>query len=190
MSETQEKRGPGRPRMSLNADTMDREIAAEARRANALHQPMVADGMNRRLSDAEILARGDAQEGGQFDVPEELIPDGVVYQWFRTEVFGQPDNKSLTNALRNGWREVPASRHEGVWMPPGYEGPIDVEGQRLMELPETEAYNRQRYLYLKAKMQKQAGSEMLGRSPAGTGPRTHPGVRPQVNVSREALPVE
>lgn len=186
------RRGPGRPRKLLNLDagTMDREIAQEARKASALHQPMLAEGMHRKLTDDEILARGDLYEVGQFDVPQEIIPEGFVYQWHRTEVYGQPDNKSITNALRNGWRAVPASRHDGVWTPPGHDGHIDVEGQRLMELPEPEAYNRARHLYLKAKMQRQAGAEMLGRAPPGTGPRSHPGVRPTLSVTREQLSVE
>lgn len=177
--------------LTLDGDAMDREMAAQQRQASAaLHQPLIAEGMHRRLSDDEILARGDLHEVGQFDVPEDIIPEGYVYQWHRTEVYGQPDNKSITNALRNGWRAVPASRHDGVWMPAGHDGSIDVEGQRLMELPEPEAYNRARHLYLKAKMQRQNGAELLGQAPVGTGPRTHPGVRPTVSVTRESLPVE
>ena len=35
----------------------------------------------------------------------------------------------------NGWRPVPASRHPGVWTPPGFEGAIVVRGQRLEERP-------------------------------------------------------
>ena len=127
---------------------------------------------------------------GPFEVNPDIVPDGMVYQWFRTEVFGQPDHKSITGAERNGWRAVPADRHPGVWMPDGYSGPIEAEGQRLMELPETEAYNRQRTLYLRALQQKRAGQEMLGRAPQGTGPRSHPGVRPTVSRTIESLPVE
>ena len=142
------------------------------------------------MSDAEIIERGFDPETTQFEVPDEIVPDGMVYQWFRYEVFGQPDRRTPSNAERNGWRAVPAERHDGLFMSPGHQGPIELDGLRLYELPEAEAYNRHRGLYLKAKMQRQNAAEMLSMAPNGTGPRDHPMVRPTVKVTRAALPVE
>lgn len=178
------------PRISsMNAGDIEKEIIAE-RRAAAMHTPLHNEGMHRRLTDEELMMRESEADLGQFDVPADMVPDGMVYQWHRTEVFGQPDKQSIANAERNGWRSVPASRHPGWKTPSGYEGPIETEGQRLMELPDTEAYNRHRTLYLKALQQKRNGQEMLGRAPQGTGPRSHPGVRPSVSRSIEPMSVE
>ena len=179
------------PRMTtMSADEIQRELEQERKASMAaLHTPL-ADGMHRRLSDEELMMRDTQDEKGPFEVDADLVPDGMVYQWFRTEVFGKPDNKSITGAERNGWRAVPTDRHPGVWLPDGATGPIEVEGQRLMELPETEAYNRTRTMYLRALQAKRNGQEMLGRAPQGTGPRNHPGVRPTVHRTVEPLAVE
>jgi len=181
----------GRPPRSsmMNVADIEKELATE-RRAAALHAPLLNEGMHRRLTDEELMMRETEADLGQFDVPPEFVPDDMMYQWHRTEVFGQPDKQSIANAERNGWRSVPASRHPGWKTPSGYEGPIEVDGLRLMELPAPEGYNRHRTFYLKAQQQKRNGQEMLGRAPMGTGPRSHPGVRPQVSRSIEPLSVE
>ena len=182
-----------KPRLTLDAGAMDREMAAETRKAAGLHRPLHGDGMHRQLRDDELIALGytESAEGSQFDVPDDIVPDGMVYQWIAFEVDGQPHRGRLCQAAeRNGWRPVPASRHPGQWTERGYDGPIETGGQRLYELPETEAYNRHRGLYLKGKMQRQDANARLAMAPAGTGPRSHPGIRPQVNVTREQLNIE
>ena len=190
MEQTPEKPAVPRKPMRLDAVKMDAELRPQSAGSPGLHRALMDDGMHRRLSDEEIIARGFGDDGITFDVPQEIIPDGMVYQWIAFEVFGQPNRQITMNAERNGWRAVPAARHPGVWTEPEFEGPIEIGGQRLYELPETEAYNRHRGLYLKAKMAKSDANRRLTMAPEGTGPRTHPGVRPQVSVSREALPIE
>lgn len=191
--DTGEKRGPGRPRKSMELDTRQiaQETADEQRRAAALHQPLYDNVMSRRLSDDEIMERGSTEEGNVLHIPHEIIPEGMVYQWFVAEVYGAPHiHKEVLKAQRNGWRSVPASRHPGMWSSGGDDEPIIVNGLHLMELPDAEAYNRARYFYLRARNAVREGNQRLHQAPAGTGPRTHPGVRPQVNVARESLPVE
>jgi hypothetical protein len=162
---------------------MDAELTAAQK---PLSEPLQPHGLqSRRLTDEEIIARGFEDETLQFEVPEEIIPAGMVYQWFRTEVYGMPDtNRRAQRAERNGWRPVPASRHDGLFMPPGHQGAIELEGQRLYELPENEAYNRHRGAYLKSKLAKQNANAMLATAPSGTGPRNHPGIAPSVRVTR------
>lgn len=66
-------------------------------------------------------------------------PPGWAYQWNSVTAI----NKELAEIhqgmavdfYENGWRPVPASRHPGVWTPPGFEGAIVVKGQRLEERP-------------------------------------------------------
>lgn len=190
----EESAGVKKPRLTLDAGRMDKEFAAEARQqASALQRPLHEEGMHRRLRDDELIAGGytDSTEASQFDIPEDVVPDGMVYQWIAYEVDGMPHRGRICAAAeRTGWRPVPASRHPGMWTEKSYEGPIEIGGQRLYELPETEAYNRHRGLYLKAKIQRQDSKERLAMAPAGTGPRSHPGIRPQVAVTREALPIE
>lgn len=179
----------------LNTDALDRELdelaAAEAK-SSALHQPL-GQPLHRRLTDAEILAQGDAQQGGEYDIDPSEIPDGMVYQWIRVSVAGEETSRAramMLAAVRSGWKEVPASRHPGRWTLPNYQGSIEVGGQVLMELPSDIAYERTRYQYLNARRQTQQGDELLRTAPSGTGPRDHPGVRPQVHRGFEAIDIE
>ena len=84
--------------------------------------------------------------------------------------------------MRNGWREVPASRHDGYYMPKGTEGQIVRKGQGLFELPIEMAEERQRLAELRARRQvrdKEAQDDLC--SPPGTAPRdAHPKTMPFV----------
>lgn len=87
------------------------------------------------------------EHGDKFDVPDELIPDGMVYQWCRAYNMGQEDRKNIANLQRNRWTFVPDDRpghdilggestgvdHNGRKHP--YEGFIVLEGLVLMERP-------------------------------------------------------
>jgi hypothetical protein len=68
-------------------------------------------------------------------VPQEVIPNGMVYQWITFEVFGQPQPQKVSRWERQGWRPVPAERHKGLFMPMDFKGAIEVDGLRLMERP-------------------------------------------------------
>lgn len=88
------------------------------------------------------------EKGDKFNIPPELIPDGMVYQWVRAFNMGQEDRRNVTIALRNRWTFVPADRegHDiigGESTDPDvngkrnpYEGHILLEGLVLMERPE------------------------------------------------------
>lgn len=62
-----------------------------------------------------------------YDIPRDIWPAGVEYQWKRKSVAGQEDGPYLADLQRRGWQFVPADRH------PGY--PIEHEGLVLMEIP-------------------------------------------------------
>jgi len=82
---------------------------------------------------------------GERDTDPRIVPDGFVYQWNRYEVYNQPDLNNQTSNYKAGWQPVPAKRHDGMFMPPGYEGPIVNGGLRLEERPvEWELQDRQR----------------------------------------------
>lgn len=55
-----------------------------------------------------------------FELPQHLIPRGMVYQWNET-----PDQP--------GWRPVPYQRHDGYFGPAGMAGDIELSGLHLCE---------------------------------------------------------
>jgi hypothetical protein len=86
----------------------------------------------------ETLMRRRTQIGDKFDVPLNEIPAGWTYQWNAVTILGKGMEEIVVGDRQmydNGWRPVPASRHDGRFAPHGYEGAIVLEGQRLEERP-------------------------------------------------------
>jgi len=86
----------------------------------------------------ETLMRRRTQVGDKFDVPLNEIPAGWTYQWNAVTILGKGMEEIVVGDRQmydNGWRPVPASRHDGRFAPHGYEGAIVLEGQRLEERP-------------------------------------------------------
>lgn len=81
---------------------------------------------------------------GTLYVPREKIPKGVVYQWVREYLLGEPDDNNVENRLRSGWAPVPADRHPELVAPvlPGRErtdhGVIRRGGLILCQMSEVE----------------------------------------------------
>ena len=75
-----------------------------------------------------IVAR---QRGADpFYVPQEMVPQGRSYQWWHLvhdKFHFHRDGGS------SGWSPVPASRHDGWFMPFGHVGDIEVGGLGLFE---------------------------------------------------------
>lgn len=65
-----------------------------------------------------------------FFVQPEIIPQGRAYQWMHL-VHDQ-------TWIKSGWAAVPASRHDGYFMPTGFVGDIEVNGLGLFEKPKFE----------------------------------------------------
>jgi hypothetical protein len=85
----------------------------------------------------EELSRKRTSTKDIFDVPQNLIPDGWEYQWCAVTVTGNSEILMDQNLMmaENGWRPVPADRHQGRFMPVGHTGSIIRGGQMLMERP-------------------------------------------------------
>lgn len=87
------------------------------------------------------------EKGDKFNVPPEIIPDGMTYQWVRAFYMGQEDRRNVTIALRNRWTFVPEDRpgHDIIGAESTapdvngrkntHEGHILLEGLVLMERP-------------------------------------------------------
>ncbi len=112
----------------------------------------------------ERLTRKRTTSTDAFDIPLDIIPPGFSYQWNAIEVTGQPQTATMITMAENGWRPVPAGRHEGRFMPAGYspEGPIIRDGLRLEERPIELTREAQREERQKANALVQAQQEQLG----------------------------
>ncbi len=67
-----------------------------------------------------------------FHIPPEMVPWGRSYQWWHLVhdkiYFERPEG-----SVSSGWAPVPASRHDGYFMPAGHIGDIEVNGLGLFE---------------------------------------------------------
>lgn len=80
-----------------------------------------------------------------FFVPEDIIPRGRSYQWMHLV----HDHKWISN----GWVPVPASRHDGHFLPAGYIGDIEVNGLGLFEKAKIEVNEERQTTIQKARDQ-------------------------------------
>ncbi len=83
--------------------------------------------------------RGRRYKGGQdmpnkYHIPPEQIPEGMSYQWNSHSVFGQVQHSTNAFMGMQGWEPVMSTRHPHL-CPPGYDGPIIIDGQMLVERP-------------------------------------------------------
>lgn len=66
-----------------------------------------------------------------FHVPPEMVPQGRSYQWWH--LVHDKFHFEVRNGHSLGWAPVPASRHDGYYMPAGHVGDIEVNGLGLFE---------------------------------------------------------
>jgi hypothetical protein len=123
----------------------------------------------------EIFDETDGSEGlgTELNLPANLAPEGWEYQLRANTVLGKENRHHMLNLLRNGWRAVPASRHPWL-MPAGHEGPIEIGGQILMEIPTLVADKRRKLEKGEAMDQLRNSEAMLHEAPPNTGPRDDP----------------
>lgn len=120
------RRRPGRP---SNAERMAR--ADPDRPSRELTGRATVEGRN-----GEILSRTkNKKETDDFFIPREIIPGGWEYQWNVVTVTGESQNKMRLAMAAQGWRPVPAERHDGMFMSPGHKGAIERDGLILEERP-------------------------------------------------------
>ena|SRR3990167_3849522 len=72
-------------------------------------------------------------------IPKEMIPPGVDLQWVTDTIHGRPEIQSRISYERQGWQSVTGQMwgglFDGMFMPKGHQGEINVLGQVLMERP-------------------------------------------------------
>lgn len=139
------------------------------------------------MTDDEILAHLSRDETEDKYAVQHLAPDGMMYQWFRCEVFGKPDYNRIAEAEQRGWRPVPAKRHEGRFMAPGTDGPTILDGMQLFELPSRVVRLKRQLASEAAQAKVRDMNDQLIYSPPGTGPRVpHERVPGPSRVRRQA----
>ena len=157
------------------------------------HEPLRPEGFREpvRLSDEELLAKYDQEESGEWFIDPSHPPEGMVYEWKAVEVIGQEQPGYIPQLMRSGWRPVPASRHDGYYMPKGTEGPIVRKGQGIFELPDHLADERRRLSRLRARNQVRDKEAQMIYAPPGTAPRdAHPKTMPYVRKTYERPPMD
>lgn len=85
----------------------------------------------------EVLTRSQKSSTDPFAFDHSIVPEGWDYQWNTVSVVGSKDacREEMHTMYSNGWRPVPADRHDGVFLPPGTKGEIVIKGMRLEERP-------------------------------------------------------
>ena len=136
-----------------------------------LHQPLNQGPNWEAMSDAEIMAMLQQEDTSDKYAVRDIEPADMVYQWCRIEVFGKADFARPAELEQKGWRSVPNSRHPGRFMSSDHNGPIEVDGLRLMEMPRRVVDIKKRLMSKAAADKVTAMNEQLIYSPAGTGPR-------------------
>lgn len=119
----------------------------------------------------------------EFHIPPEQIPPGTSYQWNNHTVFGQENPSYSAYMGMQGWEPVHSSRHPHL-VPVGYEGPIIVKGQILMERPQYMTNEALQEELDKARGEVQAKEEQLYGAPPGTMPRA------RANGSNEFITID
>lgn len=71
-----------------------------------------------------------------FHVPPQLVPHGRSYQWWH--LIHDKFHFECSPGKSTGWAPVPASRHDGLFMPAGHVGDIEVNGLGLFEKSKVE----------------------------------------------------
>jgi len=121
----------------------------------------------------------------KFYVDPNIIPSDMDYQWVAVEVLGQLQSHRRVGFEANGWEAVPASRHDGVFMPTGWKGEINIEGLVLMERPMELSEEAKTEEYDRAHFQVAEKERQLGLAPSGTMER----VSPKIKKTMERLAV-
>lgn len=176
----------------LDTDYGTKETVAHARtrgRPRAVDKQPLRQSVQTPIRQETAIAHGRTRKRkgsiDQFEVPQNLVPDGWTYEWKAKEVIGMPQTAHMVGLFENGWTTVPSERHEGYFMAPGHRGEISRGGLVLMERPveltaEARAEERAATMGLV-----NAQKQQLGLSLPDSFDGNHPGVRPRVNVSYE-----
>lgn len=177
------------PRTKLAPRTVGREDPEPRVESRTEDRAPIRDNVirNRAGQPVSLKLTGDEDK---FDLERMGIipPPGWDYQWKRKSIKGFEDSQHQVELAQNGWEAVPASRHDGLCMPKGYEGNIERGGLILME-------RDMRLTVLARQIEKRTADRTVAESrqmaglmpPSSIADFDHPGTRGKsgVSISRE-----
>jgi hypothetical protein len=138
---------------------------------------------------AEIRSNQVDDDGvDEFKLPR--APDGWTYEWKTKSVMGAINHAHLTELRRQGWEEVPTSRHPEEMPLGGHDPVIERKGMILMQRPTVIVEEARAIQIAKARNQVRFKEEQLSGTPeGGLGHRNHDQVKPRISKGYEPLPV-
>jgi hypothetical protein len=75
-------------------------------------------------------------DGNRMFIHRSEFPDGFDLQFVTKSIYGQEQPSHLAGFYRRGWEPVHGDdfdgRFDGRWTPPGYTGPIEIDGMQLV----------------------------------------------------------
>lgn len=127
---TEEKKKPGRPRKVQLTPRVAPPDVREPVRAAAPSREHRAEWDHYEEDDGTV---------DRFHIPKSMFPEGLDFRWVRTATAGKPDLANTGEAHRKGWSPVNGqdfqSLFDGMFMPKGHKGPIEIDGLTLHARP-------------------------------------------------------
>jgi hypothetical protein len=115
---------------------------AKTASARSARQPVRETEVRSEGEREPVRAKVRARKGAGTDrlhIPQEMIPDGIDLQWVTDSVLGQPAVQDRMSYEVNAWEPVTPdmfdARFDGIFMPKGHKGEINVGGLVLMWRP-------------------------------------------------------
>ncbi len=138
---------------------------------------------------AEIRANYADDDGvDEFKLPP--APPGWTYEWKTKAVLGQINHAHMTELYRQGWEEVPTSRHPEEMPLQGNHPTIERKGMVLMQRPTVIVEEARAMQLQRARSQVKFKEEQLNGPPeGGLGHRDHAQVKPKISKGYEPIPV-
>ena len=113
-------------------------------------QALDREPMREELRPIDDLVYTPQEDEDRLQIDQSIIPDGMTYQWITHSVFGQDIPTRRSRFMRQHWVPVMAERHDGLFMPKGYKGQIEIDGLGLYERPKKITKMARDYEYQKA----------------------------------------
>lgn len=140
--------------------------------------------------DVDFVYRPD-DDSDRLKVPKEIIPDGMEYLWVTASIYGQAQPQRMARFQKQGWVPVPASRHDGLFMPRGHNGYIEIDGLVLHERSKKISDMARAHEYKKARAQIQAKeAQLLGGDVGTTLDSQHPSALRANRISKTYEKIE
>jgi len=189
----QVRKRPGRPpKVKAEAQPVVEAVAVEPIVDRPPMRPLMREEDPRAAAArraAEIRSNQVDDDGvDEFKLPR--APDGWTYEWKTKSVMGAINHAHLTELRRQGWEEVPTSRHPEEMPLGGHDTVIERKGMILMQRPTVIVEEARAIQIAKARNQVRFKEEQLSGTPeGGLGHRNHDQVKPRISKGYEPLQV-